>query len=134
MQHILLLDHYILLSLANLIRINKSFIVITKVCDGLHRWFFLIILAKFFKAPFYKAPPGNCFYISLVLCLRCFTFLAINESSRPELFCKKGVLRKFAKFTGKHLCQSLFFDKIADLRQSDCLSTYIFSFTILNIR
>ena len=25
---------------------------------------------------------------------------------------KKGVLRNFAKFTGKHLCQSLFFDKV----------------------
>ena len=29
------------------------------------------------------------------------------------MFCEKGVLRKFAKFTGKHLCQSLFFDKVA---------------------
>ena len=27
------------------------------------------------------------------------------------VFCKKGVLRNFAKFTGKHLCQSLFFHK-----------------------
>ena len=27
------------------------------------------------------------------------------------MFCKKGVLRNFAKFTGKHLCQSLFFNK-----------------------
>ena len=26
-----------------------------------------------------------------------------NRSSRPEVFCKKGVLRNFAKFTGKHL-------------------------------
>ena len=25
------------------------------------------------------------------------------------VFCKKGVLRNFAKFTGKYLCQSLFF-------------------------
>ena len=30
-------------------------------------------------------------------------------SSLPEVFCKKGVLRNFAKFTGKHLCQRLFF-------------------------
>ena len=29
---------------------------------------------------------------------------------------KKGVLRIFAKFTGKHLCQSLFFNKVAGLR------------------
>ena len=26
---------------------------------------------------------------------------------------KKGVLRNFAKFTGKRLCQSLFFNKVA---------------------
>ena len=30
-------------------------------------------------------------------------------------FCKKVVLRNFAKFTGKHLCQSLFFNKVANL-------------------
>ena len=29
------------------------------------------------------------------------------------MFCKKGVFRNFAKFTGKHLCQSLFFNKVA---------------------
>ena len=33
------------------------------------------------------------------------------RSSRPEVFCKKGVRRNFEKFTGKHLCQSLFFNK-----------------------
>ena len=33
--------------------------------------------------------------------------------SRPEVFRKKGVHRNFAKFTGKHLCQSLFFNKVA---------------------
>ena len=27
---------------------------------------------------------------------------------------RKGVLRNFAKLTGKHLCQSLFFDKVAE--------------------
>ena len=35
------------------------------------------------------------------------------RSSRPEVFCKKkGVLKNFTKFTGKHLCQSLFFNKV----------------------
>ena len=28
---------------------------------------------------------------------------------------KKGVLKNFAKSTGKHLCQSLFFNKVAGL-------------------
>ena len=37
------------------------------------------------------------------------------RSSHPEVFCKKGVLRNFAKFTGKHLFKSLFFDKNAGL-------------------
>ena len=30
------------------------------------------------------------------------------------MFCKKGILRNFAKFTGKHLCQSVFFNKTAE--------------------
>ena len=37
------------------------------------------------------------------------------SSSRPEAFFKLGVLKNFAKFTGKHLCQSLFFNKVAGL-------------------
>ena len=32
------------------------------------------------------------------------------------MLCKKGILRNFAKFTGKHLCQSLFLNKVAGLR------------------
>ena len=30
---------------------------------------------------------------------------------RPEVFCRKGVLRNFGRFIGKHLCQSFFFNK-----------------------
>ena len=37
------------------------------------------------------------------------------RSSRPDAFCKKVVLKKFAKFTGKHSCQSLFFNKYASI-------------------
>ena len=36
-----------------------------------------------------------------------------SRSSRPEVFCKKAVLRNFTKFTVKHLCKSLFFNKVA---------------------
>ena len=32
-----------------------------------------------------------------------------SQKQPLEVFCKKGVLSNFAKFTGKHLCQSLFF-------------------------
>ena len=38
------------------------------------------------------------------------------RSSCPEVFCEKGVLRNFKKITGKHLCQSLSFNKVARLR------------------
>ena len=34
------------------------------------------------------------------------------RSSRPEVFCKKGALRSFAKFKVKHLWQSLFLIKL----------------------
>ena len=36
------------------------------------------------------------------------------------MVCKKGVFRNFAIFTVKHLCQSLFFNKVADLRLQVC--------------
>ena len=42
------------------------------------------------------------------------------RSSRPEVFCKKGVLRNFAKYSGKHLRQSLF-DKVTGLRPATLL-------------
>ena len=48
-------------------------------------------------------------------------FLSVRNSSKyrsscPEVLCEKGVLRNFAKFTGKHLCQSLFFNKVTGLQ------------------
>ena len=36
---------------------------------------------------------------------------SITKSSRPEVFCKKGVLKIFTKFTEKHLGEDLFFNK-----------------------
>ena len=36
------------------------------------------------------------------------------QKQPPEVFCKKCVLKNFAKFTGKH--QSLFFNKVAGLK------------------
>ena len=39
----------------------------------------------------------------------CSDISSIDRISRLEVVCKKGVLRIFAKFIGKQLCQSLFF-------------------------
>ena len=44
-----------------------------------------------------------------------------SRSGRTEVFCKKGDLKNFAKFTGKHLCQSLFFNKVASLKPASLL-------------
>ena len=38
------------------------------------------------------------------------------ESSHQRCSTKESVLKIFAKFTGKHLCQSLFFNKVEGLR------------------
>ena len=59
---------------------------------------------------------GGCRDIQLLTLklFRNFTkFWSKSTSSRLEVFCKKGVLRNFTKFTGKHLCHSLFFNKVA---------------------
>ena len=58
----------------------------------------------------------------ILLIFKCLLHLAVGSlsliyftfrSSRPKVFCKKVVLRNFAEFTGKHLCQTLFFNKVA---------------------
>ena len=38
--------------------------------------------------------------------------MSCDRSSRTGVFCKKVLLKFFAKFTGKHLSQSLFFNKV----------------------
>ena len=39
----------------------------------------------------------------------------------PEVFCKKGVLKNFAEFTGIHMYQKLFLNKVAFLRPAALL-------------
>ena len=43
------------------------------------------------------------------------------RSSRPEVFYQKGLLRNFTKFTGKHQCQSLFFNKVEGVKSATLL-------------
>ena len=50
---------------------------------------------------------------NLIHLLRAFSFF---QKQLPRGVCKKGVLRNFAKFRGKHLSQSLFVNKVAGLR------------------
>ena len=46
------------------------------------------------------------------------------RSSRPEVFCKRGVLRNFAKFTGKHLCQILSFNNLNGTQGKLCFTQF----------
>ena len=47
-----------------------------------------------------------------------------------RVICRKGVLKDFAKFTGKHLCQTLFFNKEAALRPATFLKKRLRSFPV----
>ena len=67
----------------------------------------LLIFEIFVGPPFLLGSPSLLNFLK-----RKFTF---NRSSHQRCSIKKGVLRNFTKFTGKHLCQSLFFNKVAGL-------------------
>ena len=54
----------------------------------------------------------------------------IIRISRPEVFCKKDVLRIFTKFIGKYPCQGLFFNKVAGLRRATLLKKNFVKFLI----
>ena len=47
----------------------------------------------------------------------------LNQWRSSHRWCslKKGVLRNFAKFIGKHICQRLFSNKVAGLRRATSL-------------
>ena len=86
-----------------------------------------------FRTPFHKSTSGGLLLIFIFLFLLNDSSLSelsgldqfdesfeiskrcSNRNSRPQVFCKKGVLRNLIKFTGKHLCRSLFFNKFAGL-------------------
>ena len=64
-------------------------------------------------------------------------YLMSHKSSRPEVFCLKGVLENFTKLTGKHLCQSLCYNKVVGpglqlYQKRDC-STGVFLWILRNL-
>ena len=60
----------------------------------------------------------TCNFYFVVRLLR----LKINNKLYIEaaVFYKKGLLKNFAKFIGRQLCQSLFFNKFANNKQEEC--------------
>ena len=66
-----------------------------------------------------KSISASAFIVNIERIFNCLT--NIFRSSRRRCFERKGFLRNFAKFTGKHLRQSLFFNKVAGLRPATLL-------------
>ena len=61
---------------------------------------------------FFKIWPAYFFSFYVWFSLNVLAFLFTRfSSSHQRCSIKNGVLRNFTKFTGKHLCQSLFFNK-----------------------
>ena len=60
-------------------------------------------------------------------CLLCLYHVSLSSlrSSHRRCSVRKCDLRNFAKFTGKRLCQSLFFNKVASLRPASLLATLL---------
>ena len=71
--------------------------------------------ARYYKFVNVRRCPDNS-YLFTALSLR-----RIQKKSRPEVFCKKGVLENFARFTGKYLCRSICFNNVAGLRPAALL-------------
>ena len=66
----------------------------------------------FFKLQ--RTVSSTCKNHSKNLLIKISLAFSWSRSCRPEVFCKKGVLRNFTKFTvWKHLGHSLFFNKVA---------------------
>ena len=56
-----------------------------------------------------------------------FVWTYLGRSSRPDVLCKKGILRNITKLIGKNLCQGIFFNKVAGLCKKRDSGTGVFS-------
>ena len=72
-------------------------------------------LAQVFPSEFCEIFKNTFFYRTPLVTAFGYRYFILNShrSSRPEVLCEKGVLGNFTNFTSKHLCQSLFFKKVA---------------------
>ena len=61
------------------------------------------------------------FLLSYCVDYFCSEIKSVDRSSHRRCSVKKGILRNFTKFTGKYLCQSLFFNKVAGLSPATLL-------------
>ena len=69
------------------------------------------IITKHLKLPSFMMH----FMMTFFPFIRKYLFRKNIQKQPQEVFYEKNVLENFAKFTGKHLCQSLCFDKVGGL-------------------
>ena len=79
-----------------------------------------------------QKQPLDVFYWCSFTIAECYiSFVLTKRSSRPEVLCKKGVPENVAKFTGKHLCQILFLNKVTGIRLATLLKRRIWDSCVL---
>ena len=96
-----------------------------KLCDWFEKQCELYTIYKLFRQM--KVLAGDPFDP-----FQAYADVRFFRSSHQRCSVTKGVLRNFAKFTGKHLCQNLFFNKVAGLSSKFCkISKNTFFYRIL---
>ena len=87
---------------------KRTRLSVTRFC-----WTFIPV--EFKRTGIMERPQARrCIFRHFRIKLSNSSLEVLFRSSHPEVFCKKGILRSFTKFTGKHLCHSLFLNKVAD--------------------
>ena len=110
--------HYII---ANI----KLFLALQKIAANTAAFFFFsfcVVIGKSYYFGFQDEKSALLYMLnqnSSLLLLKPY-----YKSSRPELFYKMGVLKKFAKFTGKYLCVRIFFKKAAGWRPTTLIKRH----------
>ena len=88
----------------------------------------LLLFAIVSIKDFFSKYDQICSFLRIFLYLlkkslmkNCLSCAECIQKQPPEVLCKKSVFGNFTKFTGKHLGQSLFFNKVAGLRPTTLL-------------
>ena len=69
----------------------------------------------------YKPNPVASSVLCVYLFWYCEQVILHRQKQHQRCYIKKDTRRNFAKFSGKHLCQGLFLNKIADFRPATLL-------------
>ena len=95
---------------------NRSTLIFRKICDivveKIHVTNGFCCYSDFLHQVIGKVKHTSVTFFENIPAYKSYT-IKVSQNQPPEVFYKKDVLENFAKYTGKHLCQSLFFDKVA---------------------